>query len=60
MNSVPIHFLDSPSTTSSITYKVQYSNEEGATIHVNRTGNDTDASKYPRAISTITVMEVSG
>ena len=60
MNSVPIHFLDSPSTTSSTTYKVQYNVTEGYNIHINRTGNDTDAAKYPRAISTITVMEVSG
>jgi len=60
MNSVPIHFLDSPSTTSSTTYKVQYKNESGSTIHINKTGSDTDSSDFPRAISTITVMEVSG
>ena len=49
-------FLDSPSTTSSTTYKVQWSaNDSGATLYLNKRGDDA----APGAISTITVMEVA-
>ena len=52
-------FLDSPSSTSSLTYKLQVY-RHGGTIRVNTTFNDTDASYTGRGISTITVMEVAG
>ena len=51
-------FLDSPSTTSATTYKLQVY-RHGGTIRVNTPFNDTDASYTGRGISTITVMEVS-
>jgi hypothetical protein len=53
---VPVSFwyLDSPSTTSSTTYKLQWSTRVG-TIYLNRRGNDTNVV----ASSSITVMEVS-
>ena len=53
-------FLDSPSTTSATTYKLQIINVGGRTNFVNRTGNDTNSQVYPRTASSITVMEVSG
>ena len=54
-------FLDSPSTTSEITYKGQLSPEHSThTVYINRCPNDTDNYQGYRAISTITVMEVSG
>jgi len=50
-------YLDSPSTTSSRTYKLQaYSN--GQTVYLNRGGADGDSDDDARTISTITVMEV--
>ena len=52
--------LDSPSTTSATTYKLQIINVGGRTNYVNRTGNDTNGQQYPRTASSITVMEVSG
>jgi len=52
-----IVYLDSPSSTSAITYKLQWKQESG-TGYINRTGADTDNSTYPRTASTITVMEV--
>ena len=52
-------FLDSPSSTSSLTYKLQVY-RHGGTIRVNTTFNDADASYTGRGISTITVMEVAG
>ena len=53
-------FLDSPSTTSATTYKVQFSTGAGSTdSKVNATRNDPDSSYGIRTASTITVMEVS-
>jgi hypothetical protein len=55
-------YLDSPSSTSSLTYKVQFKdvvNAVGAT-YINRGGNDGNVSVVPRGVSTITVMEIKG
>lgn len=53
-------FLDSPSTTSATTYKIQMFVNAG-TGYLNRTGVDRDTTLYdPRAVSTITVMEIAG
>ncbi len=53
-------FLDSPATTSSITYKLQIGGDgNSVTLYVNRTQTDRDTSYYDsRAVSSITVMEV--
>jgi hypothetical protein len=62
INSTSMTFLDSPSTTSSTTYKVQMNTEgSGNTgyVHVNRSGEDADNNQNGRTCSTITVMEVS-
>ena len=55
-----INFLDSPSTTSQITYKVRARAENPKTLYVNR-GNeaDGDAAITSRFVSTITVMEIA-
>jgi hypothetical protein len=53
-------FLDSPATTSAITYKIQVKSNTGATAKVNTSSADTDASTWSRAVSSITVMEVAG
>ena len=63
INSTSMTFLDSPSTTSSTTYKVQMNTEgSGNTgyVHVNRSGEDADNNQNGRTCSTITVMEISG
>jgi hypothetical protein len=53
-------FLDSPATTSAVTYKLQYWAESSAIFFVNKSGADRDTSNYdPRVTSTITVMEVA-
>ncbi len=50
-------FLDSPSTTSSTTYKIQtYSNN---TVYVNRSSTDIDVTERNRSASTILVMEIA-
>jgi hypothetical protein len=56
---VPMQFLDSPATTSAITYKIQTSsNANGQIVYINRSYNDTDNFGQFRGVSTITVMEV--
>jgi hypothetical protein len=53
-------YLDSPATTSSVTYKVQIKSSNTNTACVNRSGRDTDLATYDgRAVSSITLMEVA-
>lgn len=58
---IPITFLDSPSTTSATTYKLQMATQNsGGTAYVNRNGSDTDSVIFgSRTASTITVMEIA-
>tara|TARA_R100000329_G_scaffold103980_1_gene85364 strand:- start:223 stop:771 length:549 start_codon:yes stop_codon:yes gene_type:complete len=57
-------FLDSPSTTSAITYKVQITStytSGGNTLYVNRIANqDDDNSNFMRGVSFIQAMEIAG
>ena len=51
-------YLDSPSLTSEITYKLQWSQEDSGTIYMNRSGTEYDSTASERTASTITVMEI--
>ena len=56
-----INALDTPSSTSSITYKLMYFRGNTAntnSIYFNRSYLDTDAVEYKRTISSITLMEI--
>jgi len=56
-------FLDSPSTTSATTYKVQMLTEPSGNTgygYLNRSGGDIDNNQHGRYSSSITVMEVAG
>ena len=56
-------YLDSPSTTSAITYKIQMTTEGSGNTgygYLNRAGTDSDNNQHGRYASSITVMEVSG
>jgi len=58
----PMNFLDSPATTDAVSYSFSAAHDSGSsrTIYINRGDNDTSSYAYvPRAISTITLMEVS-
>ena len=53
-------YLDSPASTSAITYQVQIAAADNTTTtYVNRYSADTDNAANPRTTSTITVMEIS-
>jgi len=54
------NFLDSPSTTSQVTYNLQISGESGAgTMYVNRNAHGGDDSTHYRGASHIVLMEVA-
>ena len=60
-----IMYLDSPSTTSATTYKVQASTridgQGSGVFYINRTVQDRDTTGYDaRGVSSITVMEIAG
>tara|TARA_R100000988_G_C3993412_1_gene164190 strand:- start:147 stop:689 length:543 start_codon:yes stop_codon:yes gene_type:complete len=59
---LPFDFLDSPATTSSITYGIRlmfFSGVSSTTIYMNRATSSGDYIYRPLAISTITAMEIS-
>ena len=61
MSGLAGNFLDSPSSTSATTYKIQLININSSSVnmHINRTdGNADDVNVRPLATSNITVMEV--
>lgn len=51
--------LDSPSSTSALTYKVQVRAQAAGTLYINRSITDTDSSGYWTGASTIVAMEIS-
>jgi len=55
------NYLDSPSTTSAITYTVQVrTNADSKEWNYNKSNGDSNNSDYERGMSWITVMEVAG
>lgn len=56
-----IIFLDSPSSTTQITYGIAYADPStDSTLYVNRSIDDTDNPGYNRTASSIVVMEIAG
>ena len=51
-------FIDSPSTTSEVTYQCQFYVQSSGTGYLNRSREDTDAAYSPRAASQITALEI--
>ena len=52
--------VDSPASTSTLTYSVQIMQINGATHYVNRLARDEDANYEPRSASSIILMEIAG
>ena len=54
-------FLDSPSSTSAITYAAAYSfSGTSGSLHLNRTVTDSDTVSFERGVSSIILQEISG
>ena len=58
MNNFGPKYLDSPSTTSATTYKIQWQMESGVTGYLNRNMGYNDNNQQGTAASSITVMEI--
>ena len=52
-------FLDSPNTTSQVTYAVYWKRLNSATLYTNRGGSETTSQYEGRGASSITVMEIA-
>jgi len=55
-----LRYIDLPSSTSAITYKVGFANQSSANVFINRTINDTDNIAFERMVSLFTVTEIGG
>ena len=55
---VPISFVDSPSTTSATVYKLEMKSQMVQYQYINRSYTDTDNDGHPRSASSLTVMEI--
>ena len=53
-----IQFLDSPSSTSAITYALQWIGVNSGAMYLNRGATNSDTTDYQRGASSITVMEI--
>ena len=59
-SSTTMTYLDSPATTSQITYSAKMEPEGGSTVfYINRSASDTDSGARFRGVSAITVMEIA-
>lgn len=58
---ISLCYLDSPSSTSSLTYKLQGRSNAGDVFYINRSAGDRDLAAYDgRSASTFTLMEIAG
>jgi hypothetical protein len=53
-----ISVVDSPATTSAITYEIEMSSQSSGTVYLNRSSADTDSANFARAASTLIFMEI--
>lgn len=59
-SSLTITNLDSPSTTSAVTYKIQMRTQSSGTAKFNSRGDDSDTTAQGRTSASITLMEIAG
>lgn len=59
ISAVEFKFLDSPATTSAITYQVQMHTQGGEVVYIGRSGGDGDSAAVARTPASIIVMEVA-
>ncbi len=55
-----INWLDTPSTTSAVTYKIKAGAVGGGTLYLGRNATDNDDAQHTRAPQVITLMEIAG
>ena len=52
--------VDSPATTSAVTYKLFFINDNNVSLFINRSSNDRDDDVGGRHVSSFTLMEITG
>jgi hypothetical protein len=57
-NTYPYIFLDSPGSTSALTYQLYVLNDNDNNVHINRSSSDTDQSTGKNGTSSITLLEI--
>ena len=60
---LPLQAVDSPASTSALTYKLQFQQQFGSgsqTVYINRSTSDPNAAGGQRHISMLTAMEIAG
>ena len=62
LGNIFVQYLDSPSTTSAVTYmfNITHNSSSQRALYINKTDDDSNNDKVPRGVSTMTVMEISG
>jgi hypothetical protein len=58
LTTTSVSYLDSPASTSALTYKIQGFSNVAGNFYINRSSADTDNLNYIRTVSSITVMEI--
>jgi len=53
-----VNYLDSPASTSALTYEIEIASSGSGAVYLNRSATDTDSAAFARAASTILLMEV--
>lgn len=59
IRSASVSWLDSPSTTSATTYKMQVRLDGGGTVYINRPESTIDTGSYGRPVSSLILLEVA-
>jgi hypothetical protein len=59
LNTFPYSYLDSPATTSTVTYQLYVNNDSTSAVYINRSQNDSANSTGKRSISTVTLLEIA-
>jgi hypothetical protein len=60
VNSFAYSYVDSPASTSALTYQFYVNNDNTNTLYVNRSVNDSNSVTGKRGISTVTLVEIAG
>ena len=60
-NNETVHFLDSPNTTSGLTYRVSFQTHDGRAFSINRSMSDSNSTLFDnaRCTSSLTLMEIT-
>lgn len=59
MQGTNLNYIDSPASTSALTYEIEIASSGSGAVYLNRSATDTDSAAFARGSSTIILMEVA-